>query len=69
MIKKDHHWVPTSSSQVIGADTAFTAVRVDGTVVTWGDDAGGADSSEVQRDLFAVEQVVASFYAFAAVRS
>lgn len=55
--------------QVIGADTAFTAVRMDGTVVTWGDEAGGADSSHVQKDLFSVKQVVASFDAFAAVRS
>ena len=61
---KNHNFV-----QVIGADTAFTAVRMDGTVVTWGDEAGGADSSHVQKDLFSVKQVVASFDAFAAVRS
>lgn len=36
--------------------------------MTWGDETGGADSSQVQRDLFAVKQVAASFYAFAAVR-
>ena len=38
-------------------------------MVTWGDEAGGADSSHVQKDLFSVKQVVASFDAFAAVRS
>lgn len=35
---------------IIGADFAFTAVLFDGSVVTWGDEASGADSSHVQQD-------------------
>eukprot|EP00438_Fugacium_kawagutii_P006075 Skav200576 [mRNA] locus=scaffold917:283975:288745:- [translate_table: standard] len=46
---------------------AFAAVRQDGTVVTWGDEACGGDSSGVQDQLHGVREIAASSQAFAAI--
>ena len=47
---------------------AFAAIRHDGTVVTWGDEQFGGDSSQVQEQLNRVQQIQASSGAFAAIR-
>eukprot|EP00439_Symbiodinium_sp_Y106_P085520 s55_g28.t2 len=46
---------------------AFAAILGDGTVVTWGDDHNGGDSSAVQDQLRNVRQIQASSTAFAAI--
>jgi hypothetical protein len=47
--------------------TAFAALKVDGTVVTWGDALAGGDSSAVQAQLVGVTTIVGNHYAFAAL--
>ena len=44
-----------------------SAILADGSVVTWGDAAGGGDSSAVQDQLKNVQQIQASGSAFAAI--
>ena len=46
---------------------AFALVKVDGSVVTWGDPDAGADSREVQPLLRNVEEVYGTCFAFAAL--
>ena len=56
-----------SRVEVHAGDTAFTAILGDGSVVTWGYDEYGGDSSAVQHQLKNVQQVQASCKAFAAI--
>ena len=48
---------------------SFAAVKTDGTVVTWGHQQSGGDSSSVTSDLVNVRTVVAANHAFAAHRA
>ena len=57
--------------QVFSNGSAFAALREDGSVVTWGDDHGGGDSSGVASKLdgtIDVKQVFSAQWAFAALR-
>eukprot|EP00439_Symbiodinium_sp_Y106_P061770 s418_g9.t1 len=47
---------------------AFAALLKDGSVVTWGDDLCGGDSSKVQKQLVHVEHIQATLCAFSALR-
>eukprot|EP01064_Diplonema_japonicum_P037352 TRINITY_DN870_c2_g5_i1.p1 TRINITY_DN870_c2_g5~~TRINITY_DN870_c2_g5_i1.p1 ORF type:complete len:608 (+),score=115.42 TRINITY_DN870_c2_g5_i1:33-1856(+) len=49
-------------------DYAFAAVRLDGTVVTWGDTDAGGDSTTVKSHLVEVREIISSEKAFAAIR-
>eukprot|EP00927_Polykrikos_kofoidii_P008347 TRINITY_DN13468_c0_g1_i1.p1 TRINITY_DN13468_c0_g1~~TRINITY_DN13468_c0_g1_i1.p1 ORF type:complete len:106 (-),score=17.78 TRINITY_DN13468_c0_g1_i1:80-397(-) len=56
--------------QVTASTAAFAAVKSDGSVVTWGDDLSGGNSSSVAGKLEeGVVQVIASSAAFAVVKS
>ena len=46
---------------------AFSAIRVDGSVVTWGHSGTGGDSTAVQDQLKNVQQISAASFSFAAV--
>ena len=46
---------------------SFAALRSDGLVVTWGDPAGGGDSSDVYSKFTSVQQLCASADSFAAL--
>ena len=50
-------------------ETAFAALRADGSVVTWGRTRSGGDSSHVQDELKSVVQIQATRAAFAAIRT
>ena len=54
-------------THVHAAETAFAAVKRDGSVVTWGHPEYGGVSSSVQPRLRDVQQIEASLGAFAAV--
>jgi len=45
----------------------FAAIAADGSVVTWGNEDAGGDSSTVRDQLRGVQQIRATFNAFAAV--
>lgn len=47
---------------------AFSAIKTDKTVVTWGSSRDGGDSSSVESDLFGVERLFATDYAFCALK-
>ena len=53
--------------QVQASAHAFAAILSDGSVVTWGDQLSGGDSSAVQVQLKDVQQIQASDGAFAAI--
>ena len=56
--------------EVVGNHGAFAAVKDDGSVVTWGDQDGGGDSSSVAKQLSSnVQTVVGNESAFAAVKA
>ena len=46
---------------------AFAAILADGSVVTWGDEYAGGDSSDVRDQLRGVQQIQATERAFAAI--
>jgi hypothetical protein len=46
---------------------AFAALRIDGSVVTWGKAESAGDSSAAQQLLVSVETIVGNLYAFAAI--
>jgi alpha-tubulin suppressor-like RCC1 family protein len=48
---------------------AFAALTADGSVVTWGHNSWGGDSSAVQDELVNVEQIFSNSYAFAALKT
>ncbi|MCJ8312961.1 MAG: Ig-like domain-containing protein [Pseudomonadales bacterium] len=50
-------------------DDAFAALKADGSVVTWGDDDQGGDSSGVQDQLKSVVSIHNNRYAFAAIKA
>ncbi|CAE7307011.1 cofH, partial [Symbiodinium sp. CCMP2456] len=52
---------------ICGAAAAFAAILGDSSVVTWGDDECGGDSSEVRDRLKNVQQIQATDEAFAAI--
>ncbi|CAE8605558.1 unnamed protein product, partial [Polarella glacialis] len=55
--------------QVVGSDGAFAAVKLDGSVITWGHSRSGGDSSHVEHRLQeGLEQVVCNGGSFAAVK-
>ena len=55
--------------EVFSTDTAFAAVKSDGSVVTWGSAGSGGDSSAVSSDLASgVVKMVATLRAFAALK-
>lgn len=53
-------------TQIVASGRAFTAIRKDGTVVSWGDKKYGGGCSEISK-LKDVRMVSASFKAFAAL--
>ena len=53
--------------QIQATRFAFAAILADGSVLTWGNPAGGGDSSAVQDQLRSVEQIQATRFAFAAI--
>ena len=53
--------------QIQACRLCFAAILADGSVVTWGSDANGGDSSAVQDQLQNVQQIQASACAFAAI--
>ncbi|OLQ09557.1 putative E3 ubiquitin-protein ligase HERC1 [Symbiodinium microadriaticum] len=54
--------------QIQATVSAFAAIRQDGSVVTWGDDEAGGDSSLVQAQLRTVQCIQATEAAFAAIK-
>ena len=48
------------------SESAFAAILTDGSVVAWGNQSYGGDSSAVQDQLKGVQQIQASHWAFAA---
>jgi len=52
---------------VQATETAFAALRADGSVVTWGCAGGGGDSSTVREQLKDVREIQSSEAAFAAI--
>ncbi|OLQ02258.1 Poly [ADP-ribose] polymerase 3 [Symbiodinium microadriaticum] len=57
----------SNTVQIQATNGAFAAILDDGSVVTWGNAAFGADSSAVQTQLKNVQQIQASYGAFAAI--
>eukprot|EP00913_Durusdinium_trenchii_P014733 g13821.t2 len=55
--------------EVFATGFAFAALKVDGTVVTWGENYPGGDSRAVQSQLRDVRTIAASSYAFAAIKT
>jgi alpha-tubulin suppressor-like RCC1 family protein len=55
--------------EVVGNFGAFTALKLDGSVVTWGDSDHGSDSSLVSDQLMDVESISATDFSFVAVKS
>jgi Ca2+-binding RTX toxin-like protein len=58
-------------TQIFSTDYAFSALRSDGSVITWGDASSGGDSSAVTKKLngtIDVTQIFSNDYAFAALR-
>ena len=53
--------------QIQATDGAFAAILADGSVVTWGHEDFGGDSSAVQDQLKGVEQIQATSEVFAAI--
>ena len=53
--------------RIRGGDRSFAAILGDGSVVTWGDESHGGDSSSVQGQLKSVQHIQGSGYAFAAI--
>ena len=49
-----------SVQQIQAADHAFSAILEDGSIVTWGHEDLGGDSSSVQEQLKSVQQIQAS---------
>ena len=58
-----------SVKQVQSNSHAFAAILDDGSVITWGSDTGGGDSSRVQDQLRDVVQIQGNANAFAAIRA
>lgn len=54
--------------EIVGNTYAFAALKTDGSVVTWGTDEFGGNSSAVQSQLLEVKSIVATERAFSAVR-
>ena len=54
--------------EVVSTSAAFAALLADGSVMTWGVEDFGGDSSLVAKDLYDIEYLAGSFSAFAAVR-
>ena len=54
-------------SKFTSTSEAFAAILADGSVVTWGDEDFGGDSSAVQDQLRGVQQIQATHRAFAAI--
>jgi alpha-tubulin suppressor-like RCC1 family protein len=60
---------PGSTHQEVRNGSAFAALKNDGSVVTWGDQANGGNSSSVANQLGnAVSQITSNYYAFAALK-
>lgn len=49
-------------------EAAFAAVKSDGTVVTWGNDSFGGDSSGVSAELININEIFSTQIAFAALK-
>jgi hypothetical protein len=57
------------TQQEVRNGSAFAALKSDGSVVTWGDQANGGNSSSVANQLAnAVSQITSNYYAFAALK-
>ena len=54
---------------IIDNDAAFAAIRLDGSVVTWGNSNKGGNSDEIQEALFDVVAITGNYGAFAALRA
>ena len=60
---------PGSTHQEVRNGSAFATLKSDGSVVTWGDQANGGNSSSVANQLGnAVSQITSNYYAFAALK-
>jgi len=56
-------------TKIFSTYRAFAALKGDGSVITWGDDQDGGDSSEVQNELKeGVETICSNKFAFAALK-
>lgn len=58
-----------SVASVTASDTAFAALKKNGTVVTWGDALAGGNSSSVVSSLVKVKQIIATKQDFAALKA
>ena len=57
----------TNVVEIYSNEVAFAALKSDGTVVTWGEDNSGGDSSAVASELTNVQTIKASGSAFTAM--
>ncbi len=55
--------------QIQGSSCAFAALRADGTVVAWGSEEAGGDTTAVEDQLQNVQTIGATAMAFAAILS
>ncbi len=55
--------------EIVGTQQAFAALKLDGSVVTWGDDYYGADSRSVATQLINIQSISATGRAFAAIKA
>ena len=60
--------VTAAAEQTQATESAFAAILVDGSVVTWGDADCGGDGTAVRDQLKNVQQIQATKHAFAAIR-
>ena len=54
---------------VVASNAAFAALLADGSVVSWGNEDCGGDSSSVSSQLYDIVHIAGSFCNFAAIRS
>ena len=62
------HQLSTNVIQIFSNESAFAALKNDGSVVTWGDQFGGGDSSEVSDLLMWCKQNFSTGNSFAAIK-
>jgi Ca2+-binding RTX toxin-like protein len=55
--------------QIVSSREAFSALRADGTVVSWGNDGSGGDSTAVTSQLHDIKEIFSTASAFAALRT
>ena len=55
--------------EIVGSHRAFAALKLDGTVVVWGDSSYGGDSSSVAKQLSDVQSISATEASFSAIKA